>query len=341
MAIKLFKSFLAPRKEGAFMKWKPLKIGKLKIATPLILAPMCDVSRAPYRLLCKEFGAGLSYSEMLEAGKFKMDRAQFDDFVEEERPVGAQIVGNNTENICWIVESLEKKVDVIDFNAGCSKRHYVGRKWGGWFSGHPKELEAVLSKMREFVKMPLTVKVRLGMNRKEPEIFEILKMCENIGIDAIAIHARFVAHNYLEPADWAMLAKIKEAANIPVIANGDVFSAADAMRAFVETGCDGVMIGRGAMGNPFVFSDTKLALSGKEYPKEHSLEERLSAFSRFLVYYKKYSLKQGFAEIKAQATWFTVGAPGTRKLRVDIQKAKDEAGLLKLLKISDDFQMQW
>lgn len=313
------------------MRINPLKIGKLKIATPLILAPMCDVSRAPYRLLCKEFGVGLSYSEMLEAGKFKMDRAQFDDFIEEERPVGAQIVGNNAENIRWIAESLEKKVDVIDFNAGCSKRHYIARHWGGWFSGHPKELEAVLSKMREFVRMPLTVKVRLGMNKKEPEIFEILKICENVGVDALAIHARFVVHNYLDKADWGLLKKVKEAANIPIIANGDVFSADDAMRAFSEIGCDALMIGRGAMGNPFVFGDAKLAIAGKEYPASHSLEERLAAFSRFLAYYKKYSQKQGFAEIKAQATWFTVGAPGTRKLRVDIQKAKSESELLDVL----------
>ncbi len=169
------------------------------------------------------------------------------------------------------------------------------------------------------------------MNRKEPEIFEILKICENIGVDALAIHARFVIHNYLDKADWGLLKKVKESANIPIIANGDVFSAADAVRAFEETGCDAVMIGRGAMGNPFVFSDAKLALSGKEYPSSHSLEERILAFSRFLTYYKKYSLKQGFAEIKAQATWFTVGAPGTRKMRVDIQKAKDEGELLNIL----------
>ena len=319
---------------GEHMKPKPLKIGNLRIKTPLILAPMCDVSRAPYRLLCKEFGAGLSYSEMLEAGKFRMDREQFDDFIKEDRPVGAQIVGNNTENIRSIADALEKKVDVIDFNVGCSKRHYVARKWGGWFSGHPEELEAVLSKMREFIKLPLTVKVRLGMNRKEPEIFRILEICENVGIDAITIHARYVVHNYLDAADWGLLKKIKEAANIPVIANGDVFSAEDAARAFEETGCDAVMIGRGAMGNPFVFSDAKLALSGKKYPASHSLEERLAAFSRFLAYYKKYSQKQGFAEIKAQATWFVVGAPGTRKLRVDIQKAKSEEELLNILNMT-------
>ncbi len=315
------------------MKIKSLKLGNLKIQTPLILAPMCDVSRAPYRLLCHEFGAGLTYSEMLEAGKFKMDREQFDDFIQEERPVGAQIVGNNPDNIKSIADALSNKVDVIDFNAGCSKRHYIARKWGGWFSGHPEELQKVLSKMREFVKLPLTVKVRLGMNREEPEIFRILKICEDIGIDAITIHARFVAHNYLEPADWNLLKKIKEIANIPVIANGDIFSANDAVKVIEETGCDGVMIGRGAMGNPFIFSDAKLALAGKEYPKEHSLEERLSAFSRFLTYYKKYSQKQNFAEIKAQATWFVVAAPGTRKLRVEIQKAKDEEELIKILKI--------
>ncbi|VVB60232.1 tRNA-dihydrouridine synthase B [uncultured archaeon] len=315
------------------MKPKPLKIDNLKIDTPLILAPMCDVSRAPYRLLCKEFGAGLAYSEMLEAGKFKMDRKQFDDFIEEERPVGAQIVGNNADNIKSLVESIQDKVDIIDFNAGCSKRRYIARKWGGWFSGHPEELGKILSKTRDFVNLPLTVKVRLGMNRKEPEIFRILELCEDIGIDAIAIHARFVAHNYLDKADWNLLKKIKDVANIPVIANGDIFSAKDAVRAFQETGCDAVMIGRGAMGNPFVFSDAKLAIAGKDYPKEHSLEERLSAFSRFLSYYKKYSQKQNFAEIKAQATWFTVGAPGTRKLRVDIQKAKNEDELMHILKL--------
>jgi len=312
-------------------KIHPLKIGKLRIATPLILAPMCDVTCNAFRLLCHEFGAGLTFSEKLEEAKFRMDRSKFDDFLEVERPVGAQVIGSNTAQLKALVGAIGDKADVIDFNAGCSKRRYIARKWGGWFSAHPKELEHVLTNLREATNKPLTVKVRLGKDRESPEVFQILKSCENVGIDAMTVHARFVIHNYLDKADWSQIKKLKDAANIPIIANGDVFSADDAMRAFKETGCDGVMIGRGAMGNPFIFRDAKLAISGKEFPREHALSERIAAFLKFLEYYRKYGGKQNFAELKAHATWFVVAAPGTRKLRVEIQKAKTEEELQHLL----------
>lgn len=313
------------------MNIKPLKIGRLNIETPLILAPMCDVTCNAFRLLCRDFGAGLTYSEKLEEAKFRMDRKKFDDFLECERPVGAQVIGSNTAHLKALVEAIGDKADAIDFNAGCSKQRYIARKWGGWFSAHPEELESVLSGLRGAVRKPLTVKVRLGKDREKPEIFRILRACENAGVDALSIHARFVVHNYLDKADWCIIKKVKESANIPVILNGDIFSANDAVRAFEETGCDGVMIGRGAMGNPFIFQDAQLALSGKKFPASHPLSERVAAFEKFLSYYKEYSPCQNFAGIKAQATWFVVAAPGTRKLRVDMQKAKNEKELMDIL----------
>ncbi len=310
---------------------KALKIGKLKIETPLILAPMCDVTCNAFRLLCKEYGAGLVYSPKLEEAKFRMDRENFDDFLPNERPVGAQVIGDDPKNLRQLIDAIGDKVDTIDLNAGCSKRNYIKMQWGGWLSSNPEKLGNILSKLRGFTDKPLTVKVRLGSNRKSPEIFEALKLCEDAGIDAISIHGRFVMHNYVDKADWSTIKKVKEAANIPVIANGDVFSAEDAVRMFDETGCDGVMIGRGAIGNPFIFRDTKLALSGKAPPKEHSLSERMQAFSKFVEYYKKYNPSWNFKVIKTQAMWFAVAAPGTRSLRVKIQAAKNEKELMDVL----------
>ena len=316
---------------GDSIKFDPLKIGKLKIKTPLVLAPMCDVTCNAFRLLCMDYGAGLVYSPKLEEAKFRMDRENFDDFLPNERPVGAQVIGDDPENLRQLIEAIGDKVDTIDLNAGCSKRNYIKMQWGGWLSSNPKKLSGILSKLRGFTDKPLTVKVRLGSNRKSPEIFETLKLCEDAGIDAISIHGRFVMHNYVDDANWSTIKKVKEAANIPVIANGDVFSADDAVRMFDETGCDGVMMGRGAIGNPFIFRDTKLAMAGKVPPKEHSLAERMQAFFEFVDYYKKYNKEPDFKVLKTHAIWFAVAAPGTRKLRVQIQTVKNEKELMALL----------
>ena len=317
-----------------YEKPKPLKLGKLKIETPIILAPLCGVTCNAFRLLCKDFGAGLVFSEKIEEAKYKGNPEKFDDLLSEERPVGAQIIGNDPAELKNLLELIGDKADLIDFNAGCSKANYLKLGWGGWFSHHPKELENTLSKIRELTDKPFTIKVRLGTNKKKPEIFQTLKACENVGMDAITIHARFVEHNFREKADWNILKEIKERANIPVIANGDIATAEDVAKIFEKTNCDGAMIGRAAMGNPFIFSDAKALLLEGKIPENHCLEERIKAFKQFVVYIKKYRKNYYFTSLKAQATWFTSRARHTAKLRAKIQRTRSEEELFELLEIN-------
>ncbi|MCK4883236.1 MAG: tRNA-dihydrouridine synthase family protein, partial [Candidatus Diapherotrites archaeon] len=281
-----------------YEKPKPLKLGKLKIETPIILAPLCGVTCNAFRLLCKDFGAGLVFSEKIEQAKYLGNPKKFNDFILEEQPIGAQIIGGDPKQIKNLIELIDDKANVIDFNAGCSKNTYLKLKWGGWFSSHSEELEKLLSKIRGFTDKPLTIKTRLGTDRQNPEIFKTLKVCENIGIDAISVHARFVEHNFREKADWNILREIKRQANIPVIANGDISSAEDVAMVFEETHCDGVMIGRAAMGNPFIFRDAKTLLFEGKAPENHCLEERIQAFKKFLEYLKKYNPDYPFTKTK-------------------------------------------
>ncbi len=237
----------------------PLKIGHLTLAHELILAPMCGITLKPFRKICKEQGADLVFNQMVSAKALTMrDKKSFHimDFDEDERPVGLQVFGNAADTLAeasLIIQ--EKNPDVIDLNLGCPAKKIVNDGGGSALLNDLNELKLILKAMRKNISGIFTIKIRAGWDDSSRNCFEVLQIAEGEGVQALTLHARTRAQGYSGKSDWDLIRSLKEKAAIPIIGNGDVQSADDARRMLRETGCDGVMTGRGAFENPWIFAD--------------------------------------------------------------------------------------
>lgn len=265
----------------------PLKIGHLTLKNPLILAPMCGITLKPFRKICKDQGAELVFNQMVSAKALTMnDKKSFHimDFDEVERPVGLQVFGNNAQTLGEAAKIMEEKQpDLIDLNLGCPAKKIVSDGGGSALLNDLTELQNILSTMRKSIRGVFTIKIRAGWDAESKNSFEVLKIAEDVGIDALTLHARTKAQGYSGKSDWDLIRAMKEKAKIPIIGNGDVVTADDAKRMMQLTGCDGVMTGRGAFENPWIFSDflrntletpsvderKRLILKQYEYSKEY------------------------------------------------------------------------
>ncbi len=270
-----------------------LQIGHLKLDHELILAPMCGITLKPFRKICKDRGANLVFNQMVSAKALTMkDDKSFHimDFDEEERPVGLQVFGNNAETLGEASKIIDdKKPDVIDLNLGCPAKKIVNDGGGSALLNDLDDLTKILRTMRKNINGIFTIKIRAGWDDASKNSFEVLKIAEGEGIQALTLHARTRAQGYSGHADWSLIAAMKEKANIPIIGNGDIETAKDVTRMLKETGCDAVMTGRGAFENPWIFSDY---LSGKiDVP---TAEERKRLVLKQYEYSKSY-----FGEIGA------------------------------------------
>lgn len=241
------------------MKPDPLQIGTLTIPHRLILAPMCGITLKPFRQICKTFGAGLVFNQMVSARALLMrDKKSFHllDFDESERPVGLQVFGNDADTLAEAAKILEEqKPDIVDLNLGCPAKKIVSGGGGSALMSEPDKLLKIIRKMRKVIQKNFTIKIRAGWDEKSKNAIDIAKMAEAEGVDAIAIHARTRAQGYSGKSDWDFIKILKEKLLIPLIGNGDVKTALDAKRMMRETGCDAVMTGRGAFENPWIFQD--------------------------------------------------------------------------------------
>jgi len=241
----------------------------IPVYTRVILAPMDGISDLPFRLICKKFGSGLIFSEFINAldvpgrlGDFHK-RTRFTDI---ERPFGFQIYGSDVNSITNASILLERlNPDFIDLNLGCSVRRIVHRGAGAGLLKKPNKVKQLIKTLKTNISIPLSVKIRLGWNSSQLNYHEIALISEGEGAGLITVHARTREQSYKERAEWNAIADVKNAVNIPVIGNGDVFNQNEIISMLSETGCDGVMVGRGALGNPWIFSDRKKTeLSRKE-----------------------------------------------------------------------------
>jgi len=315
-----------------------LKIGNIKIDNPLVLAPMAAVNCPAFRILCKRYGAGLIYSPMIHSEQLtrlmESDKEKafdlFINFEEEEHPITAQLIGNNADNLADAAEILSKHADIIDFNLGCSSPDELANKNGAFFIKHPEFIRKPLTAIIERVKNPVTAKIRVGWDSSSINALEVSKMIEDCGASAIAVHGRTRKQAYSGKADWDIIKRVKEKINIPVIGNGDVSKPGTAKFLLESTGVDFVMIGRAALGNPFIFSRTLALLKeGKNIP-EPSKDDIKKSFFEFIKLYEKQRV-QNFSEIRDHAMWFTKGLRGSRKMRQDIIKIKDKDSLIKYI----------
>ena len=298
-----------------------LKIGnKIQIEDAVVLAPMEDVTEKPFRLICKEYGADVVYSEFIssEALYRKVEKSiKKIDFDEAERPIGIQIFGANDEPMVESAKLVESfSPDFIDINFGCWVRNVVRNNAGAAMLKTPKRMQELTRLVVESVKLPVTVKTRLGWDRKSIAIVDVAKMLEDAGIAAIAIHCRTREEAHKSQADWSWIAKVKQNVNIPVILNGDVKTPQDVKRAFEETGCDGVMIGRAAIGNPFIFREAKEYLRTGKIPYPPTISERIEVCLKHLrLNIATKGEHYGIIEFRKFYSGYLKGLPDSSKVR--------------------------
>jgi tRNA-dihydrouridine synthase B len=297
-----------------------MKIGSIDIDRPVILAPMEDVTDRAFRQLCKRWGADIVYTEFISAealrrGVEKTVRKLRVDAV--ERPVAVQIFGSTVESMIEAAAVAETySPDFLDINFGCPTRKVAGKGAGAALLREPGKMQAIAEAVVRRVSIPVTAKTRIGWDHDSINIVEVLHRLEDAGIQALAIHGRTRSDMYKGRADWSRIAEAKRHAAIPVIANGDIWSAEDALAMFTETGADGIMIGRGSIGNPFIFSQAKhLLKTGAPVPAV-GFRERIHAaidHLRLSVEYK--GEKYGNLEMRRHYATYLKGLPKVSHVR--------------------------
>ena len=316
---------------------KKLKIGNLALSNPYILAPMAGVTDLPFRLLCKEQGAGLLCMEMVSAKAIQYNNKNTKALLEihpEEEPVSLQLFGSDPEVISEVAKQIEElPFAILDINMGCPVPKIVRNGEGSALMNQPKLVYEIVSKTVKAIRKPVTVKIRKGFNDESINAVEIAKIIEDAGGAAVAVHGRTREQYYSGKADWDIIRQVKEAISIPVIGNGDVTSGESALAMMRETGCDGVMIGRGAQGNPWIFSELREYEKTGQMPARPSnaeLKEMMLRHARLQMQYKGDYL--GIREMRKHVAWYTTGLPNSAKLRGEINAVESYEELEKLLK---------
>ena len=315
---------------------RTLKIGNVELKNPYILAPMAGVTDLPFRLLCKEQGVGLLCMEMVSAKAIQYNNQNTKALLEihpEEEPVSLQLFGSDPNVISEIAKRIEElPFSILDINMGCPVPKIVKNGEGSALMNQPKLVHEIVRKTAKAIQKPVTVKIRKGFNDESINAVEIAKIIEDAGGAAVAVHGRTREQYYSGKADWDIIKQVKEAVKIPVIGNGDVVSGESALAMMTETGCDGVMIGRGAQGNPWIFSQLieyeKTGVMPKR-PSSKELKEMMLRHARLQIEYKGEYL--GVREMRKHVAWYTTGLPNSAKLRGEINAVESYEELEKLL----------
>lgn len=315
---------------------KKLKIGNIEIENNLILAPMAGVTDLPFRLLLKEQGCGLLYTEMVSAKAIQYRNKNTYALLAvepEERPVALQLFGSEPEVMKKTVEELEEgPYDLFDVNMGCPVPKVVNNGEGSALMKNPRLAGDIIRAMSKAVKKPVTVKIRKGFTDDCANAVEMAKVLEDSGAAAIAVHGRTRQQYYSGRADWDIIRQVKEAVSIPVIGNGDIVSPETARLMFEETGCDGIMIARGVRGNPWLISEIKEYLEhgriGKK-PTAGEVRDMILRHARLQLEYKgEYT---GIREMRKHVAWYTAGYPNSAALRNDVNQVETMAQLEELM----------
>ena len=318
-----------------------MKIGNVHIETPVVLAPMAGVTDYPFRILCKEMGAGVVYSEFVSADGIIRENTKtlsMIRFEESERPIGIQIFGNDAETMGqaakYVVETF--RPDILDINYGCPVPK-VTKKGGG--SAALQDLclmdDITAAVVESIPETPVTVKMRVGWNQLSIVVPEVGERLEKIGVKAIALHPRTTKQRYTGKADWHFIKLLKESVSIPVIGNGDVCTTDDMMRMFDETGCDAVMVGRAAHGNPWFFLEAKARLNGEPNPSSPSLLDIANMCSRhFDLLLENRGEQTGSNLMRKHFSNYIKGFPGASGFR---QKLVTAPGLTEMRSALNEF----
>ena len=323
------------------MKWK---IGNVEIENQLVLAPMAGISNTSYRKIIKKMGAGLINAETVSThyitygnektySLLKMD--------ESERPIVQQIFGSDIKTFVTAAKLIEKTMhpDIIDINMGCPvPKVAVHAQAGSALLKNPQKIGEIVKAVVESVSVPITVKIRSGWDEKSINAVEVAKICEKNGASAIAIHARTRSEGYSGKANWDIIKEVKENVNIPVIGNGDITSPKLAKKMLDETGCDAVMIGRGALGNPWIFKRCLEYLKSGKIIAEPSNIEKIEMIKEHYNLLKEDKNEHiALLEIRTHALYYLKGMPESKIYKERICKTKNKEELFNILKEYEEY----
>ncbi len=315
-----------------------MQIGNLKIDTPILLAPMAGVTDYSFRILCKEMGAGVVYSEFVSAhGIIRKNEKTLDmiHFTEMERPIGIQIFGDSPEVMAKAARVVADKFqpDIIDINYGCPVPKITKKGAGSAALKNLCLMDDITTAVVESVPdLPVTVKMRAGWDMSNIVAIEAGPRLEKVGVKAIALHPRTTKQSYKGSANWNLIKELKQTVSIPVIGNGDIKKPEDVVRMFDETGCDAVMVARAALGNPWFFKQATALLLGASLPPIPNTHERIDMCKRHLeLLLESRGEHIGTNLMRKQFGWYIKNFPGASSLRQSLVLAKDKEAMEKLL----------
>jgi tRNA-dihydrouridine synthase B len=287
-----------------------MNIGTVEVKSQFVLAPMAAVNCTAFRMLCKENRCGLIYTQMIETDILK-NRKRSD--VEEilniqdcERPVSVQLIGNSEEDLVSSVKAVEEFADIIDLNVGCSEKEYLERGYGAYLLSDIARLENLVSKMVAATELPVTVKMRIGLDNQKIIGVKVAQSLQNAGAAALCIHGRTADQKLAGRVNWTSIKQIKEKLSIPVMANGDVVSHEQGLTMLEKTGCDFVMVGRGARDRPWIFDPLKMQIDNRGIKKQ---------ILRFIEFYRKYENRGSAQEVREHVFWMLKDFKTTQNTR--------------------------
>lgn len=304
---------------------KKLTIGNVALENNLILAPMAGVTDLPFRLLCKEQGVGLICMEMVSAKAIMYNNKNTESLLtihDGETPVSLQLFGSDPEIISEMAKRIEdRNFAILDINMGCPVPKVVNNREGAALMKNPALAEKIVEKTVKAISKPVTVKLRKGFDEEHVNAVEVAKAVEAAGASAVAVHGRTREQYYSGQADWDIIAKVKEAVAIPVIGNGDIIDGESAEEMLKQTGCDGIMVGRAARGNPWIFREIKTYLETGEHALPPTAEEKRDTILRHAALQLQVKGEYiGIREMRKHLSWYTAGYPHSAKLRQKINE---------------------